>query len=140
MSWDQYFLSIAETVAQKSKDPSTKVGALLLSPEGSIIMTAFNGIPAGVDDLPERYERPAKYEWIQHSESNLIAFAARHGIRTKGCTVVATHHPCVTCSKLLVQAGIKEVIVGSGSLVGDHGLGISEVVFREANVMVRSIG
>lgn len=114
MDWHEYFYRFAELAAQKSKD-STKVGAVLVGPEKEIRLTGFNGPPRGVIDSAERRERPAKYLFASHAEANLIAFAAREGISTKGCTVYVTHMPCSSCAKALIQAGIRCVVFGPGT-------------------------
>jgi dCMP deaminase len=113
MDWDQYFMGFAKHASLKSKD-STKVGAVLIDRAGSVILTAFNGPPRGVEDRPERFERPMKYMYASHAEANLIAFAARNGIRTENCMVVSTHMPCAACTRTLIQAGIKCIVYGSG--------------------------
>ena len=77
MSWHKRFLDLASHVATWSKDPSTKVGAVAVAPSKQILETGFNGIPRGVQDLPERMERPEKYLWTAHAEENLVAHAAR---------------------------------------------------------------
>ena len=112
--WQEYYMDFARLAATKSRD-TTKVGAILVGPEGEIRLTAFNGPPRGVRDLPERFERPAKYLYASHAESNLIAFAAREGIRTKGCTVYSTHQPCAACTRTLIQAGVAKVIYGTST-------------------------
>lgn len=113
MDWNEYFMGFAEHAAKKSKD-STKVGAVLVDPQGSVILTAFNGPPRGVEDRPERFERPVKYMYAAHAEANLIDFAARNGIRTADCMVVSTHMPCAACTRTLIQAGIKIILYGKG--------------------------
>lgn len=113
MDWVHYFYGFAEHAARKSKD-STQVGAVLVGPEGEIRLTGFNGPPRGVIDHEARRERPAKYLFASHAEANLIAFAAREGIRTKDCTVFVTHMPCSACARSLIQAGIAKVIHGPG--------------------------
>jgi dCMP deaminase len=114
MNWDDYYMGFAQHAALKSKD-STQVGAILVGPEGEIRLTGYNGPPRGVLDLPERFERPEKYRWASHAEQNLIAFAAREGIRTTGCTVYVTHMPCASCARSLIQAGIARVLYGYGT-------------------------
>lgn len=109
-AWVNYLLAIARGVALKSKD-TTKVGAVAVDSANFIKSTGFNGIPIGVEDLPERYERPEKYGWISHAEENLVASAAR--LVLEGTTVVVTHQPCDRCARLLIQAGVKEVIYAS---------------------------
>ena len=114
MNWHEYLMGFAEHAAKKSKD-STQVGAALVGPDREVRLTAYNGPPAGVQDLPARRERPIKYLFASHAEANLIAFAAREGIRTKGCTVYVTHMCCASCARTLIQAGIKKVTVGRGT-------------------------
>ena len=113
MDWISYYMGFAEHASRKSKDP-TKVGAVLVGEDGEVRLTAYNGPPRGVDDAPDRFERPRKYLFASHAEANLVAFAAREGIRTSGCTVYVTHMPCASCARTLIQAGIAEVIYGSG--------------------------
>lgn len=107
-------MGFAEHAKLKSKD-STQVGAILVDPDGAVILTAFNGPPKGVSDKLERFERPAKYQFASHAETNLVAFAARRGITTKDCAVYCTHFPCAACGRTLIQAGIRSVIYGSGT-------------------------
>ena len=115
MEWSEYHMGFAKHAALKSKD-STQVGAALIAPDGrSILATGFNGPPRGVRDLPERRERPAKYQWTSHAEANLIALAARHGIRTQACAVIVTHHPCSSCARSMIQAGIAKIFYGPGT-------------------------
>lgn len=114
MDWNDYLMGFAQHAALKSKD-STKVGAVLVAPGNTVLLTAYNGPPAGVHDKSERFERPAKYLYASHAEANLIAFAARLGIRTEGCRVYVTHAPCASCARTLIQAGIDEVVFGDGT-------------------------
>lgn len=129
-------MGFAQHAATKSKD-STQVGAVLIGPSGEIRLTGYNGPPRGVRDLPERRERPTKYTYSSHAESNLIAFAAREGIRTNGCTIYVTHHPCASCARTLIQAGIARVVVGDGT-TSMPGLEFeaAAVMFQEAGVTV----
>lgn len=131
--WRTYFLGFARHAATKSKD-STQVGAVLIGPEGEVRLTGYNGPPRGVRDLPERRERPAKYLWVSHAEANLIAFAAREGIATKGCTVYVSHPPCCDCMKLMIQAGVSRIV---------HAGGITSMpreMFDAARTMAREAG
>lgn len=139
MSWHQYFMGFAEHAATRSKD-ATKVGAILVGPGGEVRLTGFNGPPKGVADLPERFERPAKYSWVSHAETNLINFAAREGIRTSGCTVYTTHASCAGCARAMIQAGIRRVIYGSGktSMPAEE-FSIAQVMFAEAGVICEPI-
>lgn len=136
MRWPTYWMGFARHAALKSKDP-TQVGAVLVGPEGEIRLTAFNGPPKGVKDTPERLERPRKYLFASHAEANLIAFAAREGIRTKGCTVYVTHKPCAGCARTLIQAGIGHVVYGDGvTSMPDEEFEAAEQMLIEADVRV----
>lgn len=114
MNWTAYFMGFAKHAAQKSKD-TTKVGAILVGPDGEVRLTAYNGPPRGVLDKPPRFDRPMKYLFASHAEANLIAFAAREGIRTGDCTVYVTHMPCAGCARTLIQAGVKKIVYGDGT-------------------------
>ena len=139
MNWDEYYMGFAQHAAKKSKD-STKVGAVLVGPDGEIRLTGFNGPSRGVDDLAERFERPAKYIWCSHAEEAVISFAAREGIRTKDCRLVVTHAPCAKCSRMIVNAGISEVLFGDGktSMPAEE-FEAGRQMFKEANIKVREI-
>lgn len=114
VSWDEYYMNFARLAATKSKD-TTKVGAVLVGPDGEIRLTAYNGPPRGVQDKPERFDRPAKYLYASHAEANLIAFAAREGIRTASCTVYVTHMPCSACARAIIQSGVQQICFGDGT-------------------------
>lgn len=136
MDWNEYYYGFAQHAAKKSKD-STQVGAVLVGPEGEIRLTGYNGPPRGVEDLPERRERPAKYLFVSHAEQNLINFAAREGIRTKNCVIWVTHHPCSSCAKSIIQAGISCVAVGPGTTsMPDEEFNAAAEMFKEAGVVV----
>lgn len=139
MNWDEYFLGFAQHAATKSKD-TTKVGAALIGPEGEVRLTGFNGPARGVKDLPERFERPAKYLWCSHAEEGIISFAAREGIKTKDCTLFTSHQPCAKCSRMIVNAGIVAVVYGPGKTsmpLEEFEAGMT--MFNEAGVKVRRL-
>ena len=137
MDWPTYLMGAARHAALKSKD-TTQVGAVLVTPENAVILTAYNGPPRGVVDSPERRERPAKYLFASHAEANLIAFAAREGIRTKGCTVYVTHFPCSSCARTLIQAGITCVMTAGGSTsMPAAEFDAADAMFAEAGVPVK---
>ena len=130
-------MDLARHISEWSKD-STKVGAVLVGPEKEVRLTAFNGPPKGVVDLPERFLSPGKYLYAAHAEANLVAFAARAGIRTEGCTVYVTHHPCAACARSLVQSGVSRVIAGGGAFSSrsswESELYAACMMFQEAGV------
>lgn len=138
MQWSDYYYQFAALAATKSKD-STQVGAVLIGPEGEIRLTGFNGPPRGVHDTPARRQRPAKYLFASHAEANLIAFAAREGIRTKDCTVYVTHMCCSACARTLIQAGVTKVFVGLGKTsMPDEEFEAAKDMFWEAGVTVET--
>ena len=97
-------------VAQWSKDPSRKIGAVIVK-EREIVTTGYNGFPRGCDDdVDARHERPEKYNWTLHGELNAVINAARQGKSTLGCDIYVNWHPCDQCSGVIVNAGIKRVI------------------------------
>lgn len=144
MTFDQYFLNLALAASLKSKD-STKVGAVIVGKDNQILSLGFNGFARGVYDdpetVPERYERPKKYEWTIHAEQNAIANAARHGIALNGSKLYVTHKCCKACCDLVIQAGICEVVYGDGQTVGDSefSYSITDIKFDEAGVKVRNV-
>lgn len=110
-NWDDYFLDIASLVATRSKDPSTKVGAVIVR-DKVILSTGYNGFPTGVDDtILHRYTRPEKYSWTIHAEENAIFNASRMGIKLDNSKIyVVPMSPCANCALSICQSGIKEVI------------------------------
>lgn len=133
-----YYMGFAEHAATASKDP-TQVGAALIGPDGEIRLTGYNGPPRGVEDKPERFERPAKYLWCSHAEQNIIAFAAREGIRTSGCYLYVTHYPCSACARSIIQAGIAKVRIGNGQThMPSEEFETARQMFRDAGVGVYS--
>ena len=130
-SWTDYLFGFARQAATKSKD-ETQVGAVLIGKNREILLTGFNGPPIGVAESPKRRERSAKYLYVAHAEANLIAFAARNGIQTEGCSVFVTHSPCSGCAKLLIQAGIKSVhfLDGKTSMPPEEFTAAKEMMFE----------
>lgn len=119
--WDSHFLRMAYEVARMSKDPSTKVGAIIVGPDREMRSSGFNGFPRGIADTEDRLgDRETKLGLVVHAEQNAILNAARIGTPTKGCTMylLATDHtgglwggpPCTRCVIEVIQAGITEVV------------------------------
>ena len=145
VSWDELFILQAALIAQKSKDPSTKVGCVIVGDDNAILSMGFNGFPRGVDESdPNRWKRPEKYNWIEHAERNAIYNAARHGINLIGARVYLNWEPkpCADCTRALIQAGIKEIIgpnrTFTGKGAGKHySISHTDVMLREAGVKQR---
>ena len=109
--WDRRFLDLAIHISGWSKDPSTKVGCIVVGEDREIRSTGFNGFPRGIDDDTERLtKRELKYPLICHAEENAIMHAARIGLSLKGCVAYVTWPPCTRCARSLIQAGVVEVV------------------------------
>jgi dCMP deaminase len=109
----QKHMGVARARAEFSKDPSTKVGAVIIGPYGEDRSSGYNGAPRGcsADEIGDgRGVRPEKYFWFSHAELNAITNAARVGTPLDGCTIVVTHFPCMDCARAIVQAGIVRVV------------------------------
>lgn len=111
ISWDEYFMSLAFLTAMRSKDPSTKVGACLVDNQHKIVGIGYNGFPRGCDDalLPWARDGPfatTKYAYVVHAEINAVL----NSNSTEQSRCYTTLFPCNECAKVLIQAGIKEII------------------------------
>ena len=119
--WDQRFLKLAEHISGWSKDPSTKVGCVVVGEDREIRSTGFNGFPRGIaDDSARLADRDQKYPLICHAEENAIMHAARIGLSLKGCTAYVTWPPCTRCARSLIQAGVIEVVYPQGCEVPER--------------------
>ena len=145
LSWDELFILQATLIAQKSKDPSTKVGCVIVNDDNVILSTGFNGFPRGIEeDADVRWRRPEKYNWVEHAERNAIYNAARVGVSLNGSRAYLNWEPkpCAECTRALIQAGVREVIgpnrVFQGKGAGKHySIDHAEVMLREAGVRIR---
>jgi dCMP deaminase len=109
-SWDQFYLDLARFVAERrSKDPSTKVGAVIVRPDKTVVSMGFNGFARGLPDFPELYaDRDFKIATVVHAEENAILTARE---RLRGCTIyVSSLPPCAHCASLIIQAGLARVV------------------------------
>lgn len=112
IGWDTYFMGIALLSAERSKDPSTQVGACIVSQEHKILSMGYNGMPTGVsdDDIPwgrEGQPLETKYSYVCHAELNAILNCPTS---LKGSTIYVALFPCNECAKAIVQSGITKVI------------------------------
>lgn len=119
MNWDEYFYKMANLVAEKSKDNSTQIGAVIVGPDNEIRSTGYNSFPAGIDDGVEvRQERPEKYYWIEHAERNALYNAAKIGVSTKDCTIYLNCGvPCCDCARGIINSGITRVVICKEDIV-----------------------
>lgn len=106
--WDEYFMKIAETVAVKSKDPSSKMGCVIVDKDKRVVSLGYNGMLQGADESKMTLsERPMKYYFAIHSEMNAILFAHQD---LTGCTIYNRVATCENCLKYCLQAGIKRFV------------------------------
>jgi dCMP deaminase len=147
--WDVKFIQMAMNVASWSKDPSTKVGCVLVEPVShAVLAMGYNGIPRGVDDdVPERWQvRPEKYRWVEHAERNAIYNAARMGVKTEGAIAYLNFQPfpCEDCSRALAQAGVATIVgpdlpfPGKGNWDLDEG-SVARTILKEAGLETRTV-
>lgn len=146
LTWDHHFVHMAREVAKKSKDPSTKVGCVIVDHNNMPRTFGYNGFPRGVLDLEERYhDRSQKLPRVVHAEANGIVAAAKIGVSLDNCKLYVLWHPCEICSGLIIQSGIREVILDP-EYVMDAGLAerwklnieIASSMFSESGVIVRN--
>ena len=110
ISWDEYFMGVAMLAALRSKDPSTQVGACIVSPDNIIISTGYNGMPKGCndDEFPwDRTGEDTKYPYVVHAELNAILNA--NGRDLRGSRIYVALFPCNECAKAIIQSGIREI-------------------------------
>ncbi|XP_049901019.1 deoxycytidylate deaminase-like [Epinephelus moara] len=108
-------MAVAVLSAQRSKDPSTQVGACIVNQENKVVATGYNGMPNGCDDAQLPWARSGTADWLDtkhpyvcHAELNAII--NRNSADVRGCTIYVTLFPCYECAKLIIQAGIKNVV------------------------------
>lgn len=109
LKWDLRFLKLAQEIATWSKDPTTKVGCVIVDTSNRIIGTGYNGFPRLVPDTPELLaNKEEKRLRVIHAEMNAIQFSV--GDLT-GSTLYCTHHPCAGCAGIIIQKGIQRIVI-----------------------------
>ena len=141
ISWDKYFMGVAKLSSMRSKDPSTKVGACIVNSEKRIIGIGYNGFPFGCDDDQFPWDREGdyldcKYPYVVHAEPNAILNSTNN---LQGATIYVTLFPCNECTKLLIQAGIKEVVYMDDKYSGTPSDLASKRMLEAAGVKTRKI-
>jgi dCMP deaminase len=142
-SWDQYFMEVAHLVSKRATCHRRMVGAVLVK-EKKILATGYNGAPSGLKHctdmacLREKLKVPSgqRHELCRglHAEQNVILQAALHGTSTRGSSLYITHQPCVICAKMLINAGIKEIII-----CGIYPDELAAQFLKEARIKVRKV-
>ncbi len=139
--WDEYFMRMAYLAATRSTCLRRKVGAIIVK-DNRAISTGYNGPPAGLahcdvtgcirDDL--NINSGERHELCRglHAEQNAIIQAAMHGVSVKDSIIYVTNHPCVVCAKMIINAGIKEIVYAEG-----YPDDLAKLIILESNVKVR---
>ena len=140
-TWDEYFLGIADLISKRSTCLSRSVGAVLVK-DKRILATGYNGAPSGITHceiagcIREKLKVPSgeRHELCRglHGEQNAFLQAALHGTSLKGASLYSTTQPCIICAKMIINAGIKEIVIK-----GDYPDKMSKEFLRAAKVKIR---
>lgn len=114
-TWEETFLTLATTIAARSKDPHVQVGACIVSADNKVLAMGYNGTPRGMEDEDFPWEDgelnspDAKYAYVMHAERNAVLNYRGSLTDFVGARAYVTHLPCIECTKTLVQIGVKEI-------------------------------
>ncbi len=140
ITWDEYFMGVALLSAKRSKDPSTQVGACIVSQDNKILSMGYNGFPRGCSDeefpwgkeLEEKDPYNAKYFYTTHSELNAIL--NYRGGSLEGSKLYVTLFPCNECAKAIIQAGIKTIVYSEDKYSQEASVRASKRMLNAAGV------
>ena len=138
ITWDEYFMGVAVLSGKRSKDPSTQVGACIVSQDNKILSMGYNGFPLGCSDDEFPWGRDnedpynAKYFYSTHSELNAIL--NYRGGSLEGSKLYVTLFPCNECAKAIIQSGIKTIVYGSDKYAGTPAVNASKRMLNAAGV------
>ncbi len=143
ISWEEYFMAIAQLSAKRSKDPSTQVGACIVNKSKRIIGIGYNGFPIGCSDDELPWSRKGdfletKYPYVCHAEMNAITNSSNKP-ELDGATLYVSLFPCNECAKLIVQVGIKELVYLSDKYHDDDIMIAARKIFDMAGVKYRML-
>jgi len=139
LDWDNYFMAVAKLSAMRSKDPSTQVGACIVSKDNRILSIGYNGAPNGFDDDNFPWDRVGeaintKYFYVCHAEMNAIMNYRGNKRDLEDARIYVDLFPCNECAKLIIQAGIKEVIYLSDKYADQDAFKASKKLFDSCGV------
>ena len=139
LTWDEYFMGVAKLSAKRSKDPSTQVGACIVSNDNRILSIGYNGAPNGFDDKYFPWDRQGealetKYLFVCHAEMNAILNFRGNKKDLEGAKIYVDLFPCNECAKLIIQSGIKKVIYLSDKYKDTEGVIASKRLFDTCGV------
>ena len=140
LKWHKRFIELSEFISSWSKDPSTKVGSVIVDKYKRIVSTGYNGLPKDIEDTKERYEnRDIKYKIILHAEENAISYAKRD---LTDCTLyVSGLPPCAHCASLIISSGIKQVVFKKQEIPERwiESMKLSKTILEEAKIKLIEI-
>ena len=151
LTWDEYFMSIAKLSSMRSKDPSTQVGACIVGNDNRILSIGYNGAPNGFSDDSFPWQREGdmlntKYAYVCHAEMNAILNYRGTRKELENSKIYVDLFPCNECAKLIIQAGIKEVVYLSskfkdkdGKLKETDSVKASKKMFKECGVKMTEV-
>ena len=139
LTWDEYFMGIAKLSSMRSKDPSTQVGACIVSADNRILSIGYNGAPNGFEDKYFPWDREGeflntKYPFVCHAELNAISNFRGNKKDLIDAKLYVTLFPCNECTKLVIQSGIKEVIYLSDKYKDTEGVKASKIMLEKCGV------
>ncbi|MGV3026152.1 deoxycytidylate deaminase [Clostridium thermobutyricum] len=142
ISWDEYFMGLALLSAKRSKDPSTQVGACIVSQTNRVLSVGYNGFAFGCSDDEFSWEREGefletKYPYVVHAELNAIL--NNRGISLEGAKLYVALFPCNECAKAIIQSGIKQVIYLSDKYADTDIVKASKKMFTAAGVRLTQL-
>ena len=142
ITWDEYFMSVAMLAGHRSKDPSTQVGACIVSEDNKILSMGYNGLPRGCEDDSFPWDREGdeletKYPYVVHSELNAIL--NYRGGSLEGAKIYVSLFPCNECAKAIIQVGITTVIYDSDKYHDTPSMCASRRMFDAAGVFFGNI-
>ena len=140
LSWDEYYMGVAMLSAQRSKDPSTQVGACIVNRDHKILSMGYNGMPVGCSDDLMAWDRDGspldtKYLYVCHAELNAIL--NNDGGSLKDTIIYVTLFPCNECAKAIIQCGIREVVYWHDKYADTPAVQASKKMFEMAEVVCR---
>jgi dCMP deaminase len=140
----KYLKTAFENARDNGTDPSTQNGAVIVNADGWIVGEGANHFPKGVVESYKRWERPLKYQFVEHAERNAIFNAAKDGRRLAGAVMYCPWYACADCSRAIIQAGISQVVGHQKcfDLTPDHwkdSIANAFLMFEEAGVKTRTI-
>ena len=142
LPWDEYFMGISLLSAQRSKDPSTQVGACIVDQDNKIVGIGYNGFPRGCSDDILPWARKAndvkdsKYPYVVHAEVNAIMNTT---VMLHNAKMYVALFPCNECAKMIIQAGIKEIIYLSDKYAETDSVKSAKKMFEMAGVKMRKL-